>query len=60
MTQVASWLVVATVFTWLNYGLQCLHLPSEGEGLLHETKLPMQELEPKMLGGWSLCARGGA
>ena len=39
VTQIASLLVVASVFTWLTV---CI-LPSEG-GLIHETKLPTQEL----------------
>ena len=43
MTQVASLLVVATVFTWLMVCNVCI-LQSEGGGLIHDTKLPMQEL----------------
>ena len=53
MTQIASLLVVATVFVdlWAPFY-------SQGEGgLIRETKVPMQELELKMEGG--LCTRGG-
>ena len=43
MTQIASLLAVATVFI----GLWTLFY-SQGGGLIHEIKLPMQELELKM------------
>ena len=58
MAQMASSLVVATVFVAL-WTLNIYILQSErGGGLIHETKLPMQELEPKLQGG-GLYARGG-
>ena len=51
MAQMASLLVVATVFVAL-WTLNIYILQSErGGGLVHETKLPMQELEPKLQGG---------
>ena len=53
MPQIASLLVVATVFTWLMI-CKNLHFTvrgGEGGGLICETKLPMQELELKMQGG---------
>ena len=51
---IASLIAVATVFVdlWAPFYSQ------GGGGLIRETKVPMQELEPKMEGG--LCARGGA
>ena len=59
MAQMASLLVVATVFVAL-WTLNIYILQSErGGGFIHETKLPMQELEPKLQGG-GLYARGGA
>ena len=58
MAQMASLLVVATVFVAL-WTLNIYILQSErGGGLIHETKLPMQELEPKLQGG--LIREGGA
>ena len=59
MAQMASLLVVATVFVAL-WTLNIYILQSErgGGGLIHETKLPMQELEPKLQGG--AYTRGGA
>ena len=54
VTQIARLLAVATVFIdlWTPFY-------SQGErGLIHATKLPVQELELKMQGG--LCAGGGA
>ena len=53
MTQIASLLAVATVFIdlWAPFYSQ------GGGGLIHETKLPMQELELKMQGG--LMREGG-
>ena len=58
MAQMASLLVVATVFVAL-WTLNIYILQSErgGGGLIHETKLPMQELEPKLQGG--LIREGG-
>ena len=50
MAQMASLLVVATVFVAL-WTLNIYILQSERGGLKHETKLPMQELEPKLQGG---------
>ena len=59
MAQMASLLVVATVFVAL-WTLNIYILQSErGGGLIHETKLPMQELEPKLQGG-GLIREGGA
>ena len=52
---IARLLVVATVFSWLIVYNVCI-LQSERRGLLHETKLPMQELKLKMQGAY---ARGG-
>ena len=58
MAQMASLLVVATVFVAL-WTLNIYILQSErAGGLIHETKLPMQELEPKLQGG--AYTRGGA
>ena len=58
MAQMASLLVVATVFVAL-WTLNIYILQSEREGgLIHETKLPMQELEPKLQGG-GLIREGG-
>ena len=53
MTQIASLLAVATVFVdlWAPFY-------SQGGGLMRETKLPMQELEPKKCRG--AYVRGGA
>ena len=57
MAQMASLLVVATVFVAL-WTLNIYILQSErGGGLINETKLPMQELEPKLQGG--LIREGG-
>ncbi len=56
MAQMASLLVVATVFVAL-WTLNIYILQSERGGLIHETKLPMQELEPKLQGG--LIREGG-
>ena len=57
MAQMASLLVIATVFVAL-WTLNIYILQSErGGGLIHETKLPMQELEPKLQGG--LIREGG-
>ena len=53
MAQIASLLAVATVFIGLWILIFTFYSQGAG-GLIHETKLPMQELE---LGG--LCARGG-
>ena len=52
MTQIASFLAVATVFIdlWSPFY-------SQGGGLMCETKLPMQELELKMK--WGLMHEGG-
>jgi uncharacterized protein YoxC len=55
MTQIASLLVVATVFIRLM--VYNIYILQSGGWLIHEIKLPMQELELKMQGG--LCARGG-
>ena len=52
VTQIASLLAVATVFIDLWNPFYC-----QGGGLIHETKLPMQELELKMQGR-GLCMRG--
>ena len=54
MTQIASWLAVATVFIdlWTLFYSQ-----GGGPGLIREIKLPMQELELKMQGG--LIREGG-
>ena len=58
MAQMVSLLVVATVFVAL-WTLNIYILQSErGGGLIRETKLPMQELEPKLQGG--AYTRGGA
>ena len=47
---------IASVLLFLSaYGLQ--YLGREGGGLIHKTKIPMQELEVKVQGG--LYARGG-
>ena len=58
MAQMASLLVVATVFVAL-WTLNIYILQSErgGGGFIHKTKLPMQELEPKLQGG--LIREGG-
>ena len=52
MTQIASLLVVATVFTWIMViKLNVYILQSGRGGLIRETKLSMQELELKSAGG---------
>ena len=54
MAQIASVLVVATIVI----GIWTLISTFDREGgLIGETKIPMQELEPKVQGG--LCMRGG-
>jgi hypothetical protein len=57
MIEMASALVVATVFIGLWTPISTFYSQRMGGGLIHETKIPMQELELKMEGG--LCARGG-
>ena len=57
MTQIPSLLAVATLFCW-PVDSKYLHFSvgGGGGGLIHETKLPMQELELKMQG---LMYKGG-
>ena len=49
MTQIASLLVVATIFTWL---MVCKYLRFTVRGGLYVRQIPMQELELKMQGRW--------
>ena len=51
MTQIASMLAVATVFVslWTLISRQ---------GLIHETKVPIQELEPAKSAGGLICEGG--
>ena len=56
MTQIASLLVVATVFTWLM--VYNVYILQSGGGLIRETKLPLQELELKIQEGL-MCEGGG-
>ena len=57
MTQKASLLAVATVFTWLMVNNVSIYSQRREQGLIREIKLPVQELELKCSRG--LCMRRG-
>ena len=54
MTQKASLLAVATVFTWLMVNNVSIYSQRGEQGLIREIKLPVQELELKCSGGYGL------
>ena len=58
MTQIASVLAVATVFIGL-WTLISTFDSQKGGGLIRETKIPMQELEPKVQGAYAWGGGGG-
>ena len=59
MTQIASLVAVVAVFIGLWTLIPTFYSQGGGGGLIHETKLPMQELELNMQEGLFVMGGGG-